>query len=312
MRTKGTIKEIRDGIYGSIVNQLNESGALKEIESKGVTSVDDVAKVINAVKTIVTAASYENVVLPDYLFSFKTFDDSTGNVASVAITVKTKLKAEFPYKSTAEYAVDKDFVTNVEKHFINAVFAIFDIELASENLKDVNEAVADICKEHDIPYTIKFVLSDKDTFVEEITDDTVVLTAGIEPAFDVATAPIFQSGDAFEEAVREKYIAEFVEKIKACPNTVSIIKSHASLIDTLTNTRTKKRAERLIRKAYHRKAENLKDVKAGIGYYEAKVNDTEIFALVEKAEDGTLSVVLHPFDIITLVNVDFDVVAALK
>lgn len=312
MRTKSNIKNIRNGIYGEIIAQLKESEALKEIQAKGISTDADVAKVVNAVKSIVTAATFEGISLPDYLYTFKTFDDSTGNVASVSLTVKTKLKSEFPYKATAEFATDADFVDKVEKHFIDAVFTIFDIELAAANLVEVNTAVADICKENNIPFGIEFTLSDKDTFVAEITNKKVVFTADLDSAFDVASFPIFRSGDAFEEAVREKSIAEFVEKVKACPNTVSLIKSHASLIDTLTGTKTKKRAERLIRKAYHRKAENLNAVKSGIGYYEAKKNDTEIFALVEKAEDGTLSVVLNPFDIYTLVNVDYDVLADLK
>ncbi len=312
MRTKGVIKEIREQLYNNVVEQFQSSGALNEAAKAGVTTVDDITKVITAVKSVISAANYEGNMLPDYLYSYKTFDDASGKVASVALTVKTKLKADYPYKATVEFALDENFIKNVENHFVDTIFTIFDAELATDNLNGVNAVIADICKENEIPYDISFVLADTKTLVTEITDTKIVFAANIDAAFGIATSTLFQSGDAYSDKVREIAVAEFVEKIKACPNTVSIIKSHASIIDTLTDAKTKKRAERLIRKAYHRKAENLDVVKSGIGYYEGTHNDTEIFALVEKAEDGTLSVVLKPFDIHTLVNVDFDVIAAIK
>ena len=67
--------------------------------------------------------------------------------------------------------------------------------------------------------------------------------------------------------------------------------------------------------SYHRQAKFLNAVNAGVGYFNETVNvggeDTEVFALVEKSEDGTLATILSPFNVKTLMNVDYDVVGAL-
>ena len=123
---------------------------------------------------------------------------------------------------------------------------------------------------------------------------------------------MFQSGDDYFDLVREQQTEKLVEILSVTQTTTQLIKANVDIINTLIGYTTKKRADRLIRSTYHKKAEYFNKVKSGFGYYEKEDGDTSIFSILEKHEDGSITVALNPFDIKTLLTVDVDVVAEVK
>ena len=191
------------------------------------------------------------------------------------------------------------------------------IELAVENVNDLNEKVATIVAENDIPYSVAFAVDNNDdAMVLEITDKSIVFNASIQKAHEISNLSIFQSGDEYSDYVSETAVAKLAEALKAIQTPVQLIKGNIQLIADVTDITTKKRASKIIRGAYHRQTKYLGGVKAGVGYFNEDVTingeTVEVFALVEKNKEGNLEVVLKPFDVKTLLNVDFDVLSAVK
>lgn len=213
--------------------------------------------------------------------------------------------------------LDDDFVINMGTAYLDSLFEMFYIELAMENVEELNDILAEITKENEIPYTIKFIIDHTaDSPIASITDDEVVFNAGISEALGLSSLGLLQSGDDYNDLVRTNATNELVAVLKAAQTTPQLIKSKVKVINALLDLPTRKKASKIIRETYHRQARYLNKVKKGVGYYldKVKVNDEEIevFSLVEKAEGGEMTVILKPFDTKTLYNVDIDVLEAVK
>ena len=239
------------------------------------------------------------------------------NPTFINLTVRSKLKAEVKYVRTARINADENFINNVGEVFLNAALEIFSIEQANNNIKELNEILANICKENEIPYTFGFtVLGSSSSIVEKISDSEVIFNASIAAAHGLSEFSLCQAGDEYSDYVQAHAIEIIVGTLKTIPTTVKLIKSKVSIIKALTGISTKKRATKLIRGAYHKNARYITKQKMGTFYYNETVSingaDVNVFALVEKDEAGNVSVVLAPFDATTGDNVNFDVIAAIK
>ena len=320
MKTCGQIVKIANGVYAEAMEGLAN---LKEVKADVVSSItsksveDGVAivkDIINAVETIVKAPRVDGVGLPEFLSRLTYSEDS---LDKISITIRSKLKAKVKYSKTSEITVDGELVDNIGKFYIDTLYEMYYITVAQENIDELNEKIASIIAENEIPYSFKFVVEpDNNSIVVSIDNNEAVFNASVSKAQDIADLPIFKSGDEYNDLVCAEATEKLVDSLKAVQTTTQLIKGGVSLIKDIVGVSTKKRANKLIRGSYHRQAKYLDKVKSGIGYYNeiVKINgeDVEVFALVEKAENGELSVVLNPFDVKTLFNVDFDVIAAVK
>lgn len=235
-----------------------------------------------------------------------------GKVCYLDFAIKSRLYAGFKYKAVTSINNDENFLKNLCDAYINGVVQIAYHTLAFENLTELNVKLSDIFTENNVALTFSFTISDK--FVVSISDKEVVFGASVTELLNCNLLPVMQSGGEFDEVLRVSGEAKIVNALNACPTTASIVKCNLPIILTLTETsKTKRRAHKLIRKAYKTKAKHLKKHKSGgYGYVNETVKigdeDVEIFGIVRKADDG-VTVVLSPFDTVTLLNVDFDLLS---
>lgn len=318
MKTRTQTKTIADGIYAEAVANINtlteaKKDTIATIKTKPVAEqVQTVANIVSGVEAQVVAPRVDGVALPAHLTNIFVSDDAS----EVTISIRSKLKAVTKYRKDIVVAVDSNLVANAGQGIIDALFEMFYIEVANENLEALNAKVAQICSDNNIPYTFSFALEpDNSAVVLSITDTEVVFNASNSAALDIPKLPIFLGGDEYYDLISKEAEQKLVDVLKVTQTTVQLIKAKTDVITKVTDIATKKRASKLIRQAYHRQAKNLDAVKQGIGYFDAEVDiagvPTEVFALVAKAEDGTKTVVLKPFDVKTNLTVDYDVLAAL-
>lgn len=320
MRTSKDIVRIADGIYAEAVNNVNKlaevrQGVVASIAGKPAEEViNTVTELIDGIETGVKAPNVDGVKLPAYLS--KVTYEADGS-SEVVITVRTKLKSAYKYRKDAVVALDEDFIVNAGKVYIDALFDMFHIDEAMQNIEALNAKIAGIIEENEIPYSFSFVVdANSSATVLSVNDNEVVFNASITRAQDIASLAIFREGSEYNNLIRQEATDNLVAALKSIQTPVQLIKGNVALIKEVTGVSTKKRASKLIRDSYHRQAKFLGKVKTGVGYFDetVKINgeDVEVFALVSKAEDGTIALVLSPFDVKTLYKVDYDVVEAVK
>lgn len=320
MKTNGQITKIANGTYKEAVEGLNNLIEVKKTAVKGIEkmSVDEgialISGIVADVEAIVKAPRVDGFGLPEFLSKIQYTD---GSLDTITISIRSKLKSAVKFSKSYDINVDKDIVENIGKAYLGALVELFYIEVAQENAEDLNEKIAEICAANEIPFTFSFaVVPDSDAIVLAVDNNSVQFNAKVASAHEIANLGIFQSGDSYYELVCKESTEKLINDLKAVQTTPQLIKSNIELIKDVTGVSTKKRASKLIRGSYHRQAKFLGGVKAGIGYFDETVKigkeEVEVFALVEKAENGDLSVVLNPFDVKTLLNVDFDVIKEVK
>lgn len=323
MRTNDFIVTTANKIYEGILegletlskeNQAMLKGIKKDDFEVGFGKIDALVKCIGANMRGVTV---DGVGLPEFLSSISATE---GNLSEVDVTVKSKLKAKNKVKGTQTIAVDKDFVENVGKLFIDTLFEMYYMEWASENVALLNSRIAKILSEEKIPFELEFDVTTTSGRVIYIDDKKVVLKAQVEEALKLASngllIEVTDETDDYDSVVAEEARSEFVSIMRTIQITPEILKKKINIVEQLADLHTKKHANKLIREGYHKKAENLKDANSGVGYFSDKVkigkDEVDVFALLKKNDKGAFEVVLSPFDTDTNTKVDFDVVKALK
>lgn len=320
MKTNKQIVNIADGIYAEAMASLKnlvdvKKAAVASIHTKSLEEgVATISQLVADVEAVVVAPRVEDVALPAHLYKVSYVGNS---IDTITLSVRTKLKSAYKYRKDTDVAVDDNFIMNVGKALIDSLYDMFYIEQASENVEALNEKLATICAENEIPYTVEFAVdADTDAMILDINNEKVVFNANIAKAHDISNLGIFREGNEYNNIICAEATEALVASLKANQTPVQVIKGNVALIKEVTGVSTKKRASKLIRGTYHRQAKYLGAVKSGIGYFDETVElngeSVDVFALVAKAEDGTLSVVLNPFDVKTLYSVDFDVVAEVQ
>lgn len=320
MRSNSEIKKIASGIYAEAASGLNNLIKVKApivATLKGV-DIDEglktVGGLIDSIEAIIKAPMVDGVSLPAFLSKCTASGDT---LTEVTVRISSKLKATTKFKRTIDIAVDEDLIENIARFYIDCLLDMYYIEQAEENIAELNAKVAEICAENEIPYTFEFKCDvSTDAVILYIDNEKVVFNASISRAHEISGLGLFQSGDEYNDLIAREATESLVKSLKAVQTTPQLIKGKVDIITECTGVSTKKRASKLIRGSYHRKAQYLGQVKAGVGYFNETVDvngeQVEIFALVEKSADGELKVVLNPFDIKTLFTVDYDVIGAVK
>lgn len=292
--------------YGE-VNNTAFTGTVEEVMNK-------VSGVLSSVSSLVKGADacLGDAKLPKFLFSFTGYEGN-GTIVEIDLTVKTKLKAVNPYKTIVRIAIDEKLIENIAETFMSAIVNIFYMELAEDNISVLNEKVEALTVYEELPFEFKFVLCNKG-LVSEITDTKVLFNIPLDQALDIQRLPIFSNGTEYSDICAEEYAGTLIAGLKAVQTTVQLMKAPIKLIQTVCDSKTKKRADILIRQTYHKQAKFLANTKAGVGYVEESVEidgqEVNLFSLVKKS-GGEYTVVLAPFDIELLVNVDYDALTGL-
>lgn len=316
MRTQKEIKTIANGIYSSAMDSLVKLEANKKSVVKGIAKKKDddfssiISQLVSDIETIIKGTYFEGISVPDFISKITTVQDEDGR--TLKISIRSKLKAAYKFVRERNVTITDNIVEDIATFYIDALFEMFYLDMAHKNVTALNDKIAGIVKENEIPYTVVFVVSDTaKTIVNSITDNSLVLNASISEAHNIASLGLFYEGSEYNDMVAAEAAKKLADELKAVQTPVQFLKSNNDLIKKLTGVSTKKRANKLIREIHHRKVENLDAVKQGIGYFNAEVEvageQVEIFALVEKSEDGTKTVILSPFNVKTLEKVDYNV-----
>lgn len=323
MRKHSQIRATADILNGQLHGNFTDYFKVKEDKVKELGNMDyeDARTLLSdlmydAEALISVCEDEEGVQFPKYLYSFRTYENN-GKLDEVEFTIKSKLKDAFKYKKTEVIKADDNFIDKFVAFHVGAIFDLYYRDQANANLEEVNEFIKAICQgenEDDrIPYTFEFALGDGKEYVLYIDNERVVFNADINRALEVAKKGLFQSGDEYLDVVQEGQIEKLIEVLSTTQTTAQLIKANVDIIDFLIGYTTRKRADRLIRNAYHKQAIHLGRVKEGYGYFEKDLEDgTSIFAILEKHKDGEITVALDPFNIKTLEVVDYDVVEEVK
>ena len=316
MRTQKEIKKIADGIYSSAMDSLVKLEANKTAVVKGIAKKKDddfssiISQLVSDIETIIKGTYFEGISVPDFISKITVVQDEDGR--TLTISIRSKLKAAYKFVRERNVTITDNIVEDIATFYIDALFEMFYLDMAHKNVTALNDKIAGIVEENEIPYSVVFVVSDTaKTIVSSITDNCLVLNASISEAHNIASLGLFYEGSEYNDMVAAEAAKKLADELKAVQTPVQFLKSNNDLIKKLTGVSTKKRANKLIREIHHRKVENLDAVKQGIGYFNAEVEvageQVEIFALVEKAEDGTKTVILSPFNVKTLEKVDYNV-----
>ena len=282
--------------------------ALIEAVKSGNTDkiLDVVTDIQRSVETIISGTYIENEHYPDFISRV------SASVTDVEVSIRTKLRLEYKIANKTHIAYTESFVEDLVRFYLDSLCTMYYVEIGKEHVKFLNGVLAEIMEAAGIKYVLEFAVSDKaDTFVNEITDNKLVLNATLSEALNLSNYGICRSGDEFSELVAKEAKEDLINAFKACPTTVTVLKANIKLIKDITGVSTKKRATTLIRAVYHKNANTLDNVPAGksaIGYVDKTVGEQSIFALIKKDEEGKMSVVLAPFDQVTYENVDVAVI----
>ena len=171
-------------------------------------------------------------------------------------------------------------------------------ECAVENITALNEKFDEIYTENKLPFKVNFAIGNE--FVHAITDDSVTFGVSVAQANKVAALGIFSAeGDEYSDYVANRAKTAFIDAVKAAGTTINFVKAKEPNVTKITGFTTKMSVYKLIRKSY---SKNYDKAKSGIVYYHDKENN--VFALLNKAEDGSVTTILSPFNTETLEKVD--------
>lgn len=320
MRTNGQITRIANDIFANSQEGLNKlietkKAAVKSLKkadiAQGVAIIQDI---VGAVDTVLKGAYSEGVSLPQHLTKLAYSEDK---LDVVTISVRSRLKAATKYRKDTEITVNDDIVASIGKAVTDALYEMYYIEQANENIAELNAKIEEICTANEIPFSFGFAIdNESNAYVLSIDNNKVIFNASVSAAHSISELGIFKSGDEYNDLVAKEATEKLVASLKAVQTTTQIIKADIAIIKTVTGVSTKKRASKLIRESYHRNSRYLDRFKEGIAYFDETVKvgkeEVEVFSLINKAADGTITVVLDPFNVKDNFKVDFDVVKAIK
>ena len=310
------LKETIEGAKNSVekIKDVKESMIETIMTSKDIDVVkQNINYLVKDVDTIYTAQVVNGISLPQRIVKVQ-YD---GGMEFVLI-LRSKLKAETKYMQKKEIRFTKNMLYDISDFFAEFLTDLFLIEVANENVGILNEKIKEICKDFKIPYTFGFDIIPEAgvPYVTKITDNEVRYSVDILNAKYISELPLLQSGDRIKDLGQKDAQDDLVTTLYSIQTTPQLIKSKIDLIKQVTGVATKKHANKIIRECYHRNAKYLDSLKTGDAYFSNIVTidgeEVNVFAIIHKDIDGTLSVLLHPFDIDTLFNVDFDVLAEIK
>ena len=314
MFTRNDIMTVVNGLYGELTKSFEDYKAARSEElTKAIkgdfdTACTAIQTLKRGVESVVKATAYAGAYVNEFYSSVNTYKDGDKNY--VDLTIKSKLKAKTPFKSKVKIFFGDDTVAEFCKAYIDAAIQLLYIEYAEFNVNELNDILAQAGQDAGIKYSMATAISDN--FIADISDDKIVYGVSIDEALNFTDNAMLKSGGEYTEYCASLKRDEFVEALKTIQTPAQAIRANLPLIASITGGKTFKRADKLLRKTFHKQAKFLNTVKEGIGYFCETVDETIIFALVEKTADGELKLVLSPFDVATGFAVDYDVISAVK
>ncbi len=282
---------------------------------EGQEAHDALADIVDTIQSHVKGAAVEaKIKTPAYRVGVRTLDvsETDARIKEVEVSFRNKLNAEVGFTRKFSFsAEDVNLVSSIYDSFITVLNELAYIEQTQEVIDEVNATLAQIKEEHpEITVDVSFgYCADADSvIVLDITDTAVKFAASLSGALEATGMGMFQSGDGFSDLCRSRDIDSYVQAMSAIQFAPQVIKANIAIVLKMLGMKINSRADKVLRKTYHKKAEFLGNQKAGIGYFTETGKDGEaIFSLIEKKDDA-YEVKLSPFNVKTLEKVKVDVI----
>ena len=315
VRTKEVIKSLTEGFKADFADLKSaREEDVKAIDATSVEkSVNPIATIRDRLCIVARGVQIDGISVSKFSTSYNIIADSKGGIDYIDFTIKSQMKAKYPYSYTARISGKDDIFDGMAEALAYALVELYKTNIAGENVDELNEILDGIFEENDITAKFHFAVNNS-KYVTEITNECVTFGVSVEKALEIGRIELLRSGNEWEDSCRNAEQRSIVAAVKASGTTVKLIKANIDIINELTETKSKKRADSLIRKSYSKRAIYL-PAKGGVGYVEKDIEldgeTVSIFALVGKDAEGNMSVVLNPFNVNTLFNVEYDVLADL-
>ena len=233
--------------------------------------------------------------------ALKTFRITGSESRALVLTLKTAKSAELSVRRSISIDLSDSAFDDLALFFNEVMFYLFYIEQAQHNIAVLNQRLAEITDEDNLPIKVQFKVTDDTSALVSITDKEVVLKADLSGAIDITTTPLGVTfDDDYSISIFNMARTEYARQIRALTLAPAIFKLKNPLFRKIACLNTRKRVDKIIRMAYHRKFENTKN--GEVGYYDKD----GVFAIVENRDD-TFVTVLSPFDVKTITRVNMTI-----
>lgn len=317
MRTNAMVTTIANGLFADAKQGIDTLAEARKTTVSGLSGLshealmETVAGLVKGIQVNVNAPRVNEVGYPAYIGKTLFID---GDNSKVEISVRSKQNAPYKYRKDEVVQIDANIIKNIGEVYLDALTEMLYIELAIENVAALNEKLATLVEESGVGYTVSFAVDTSDDgAVVSIDDDGIVFRADIAKALEIGDMGIMNDSTEYERIIATNAAQDFVNALSVAQTPVQLIRSKNGLTNVVASVPTRKREDKILRQTYHRNSQYLHQLKAGIGYFSEEVevggNKVHVFALVQKAEDGELSLVLKPFNIEDATVVDYDVLA---
>lgn len=309
MYSKEKKEELFNKFYTNAENALNENCATLNYAGYMAEGEDEVlVQSIKKVDANVYLSIPEGVVIDRV--NLRVHNSGKGKIDTSKVTVYNKSTSKkFKYVLTI---TGGNVFSQLKEFFIGIYTDLIEDAIIESNLEAVNEALKKVTEKAGVEYTVSVTspMGNKDKKVAVLTDDEVVFVADAERILDVPNLVIVQDAeenDAVEAEDVEAAIEAEAGVVATAQTTEQLVQIHGgTLISYLCDINKRTNGMTLIKKVTNKDIEKLRGNNDAVAYY----SKDGVFAIVEKVE-GSLNVILTPFDTNTFRKVDVDVISAL-
>lgn len=237
-------------------------------------------------------------------------------VDNVEVSVRSKLKSEKKYKYVFNCSSAATLVSSLLAFFTQCTIDAEVINMAYANIEELNKFIEDACTEAGVSCFVKVKYGTEGGI--EISDSCVEFEISAAAAIALGDTLMFRAvGDISEYAIFERDCQRnrFINFLQGVQTPVDFLKCSDSFFVSVIPFRPRKRADRILREKYHKNYQTAGRYKTATYYLNEDVKiggeTVKVFALVN-VDGENVTVVLSPFDVKTMLKVDFDVVSAVK
>ena len=218
---------------------------------------------------------------------------SSGKFESIlSLTLSAKSKGGNTIKQSIEVALGEFAYDDLLLFYDNFVSYVFYTEKAEDNLQGMNYRLCELVTNNGLSLFVEFVSTERLEPLVSISDTKVVLKCNLWNALSVLDKGIIGNIGQSETTIEQ----EFIKVLSKVANAPSLLVADCTLLRELSYLNINMRADKTIRRSYHRKIENTKQ--GEIGYYKVQ----SIFALL-KNNNGSNEIILSPFNVRDYTNV---------
>ena len=268
---------------------------------------DGVVRSVETIQEVMIGSIPEGIAVPKvtrYVSSLGA--DESISVINIRLTnrVNSDKKWAYPFTAIKGNATKKVF------DFMLAVYTALIVDiLVSENLVKVNDVIMQLTAEAGVEYGIRVVsaLGADGNKIKFISDDEIVFVADEERAFELDDIVVLLDGatDTVSEDMIQANYMQLVEELRTAQTTTQLVGMQGGLLIAYVCDISKRiKPITLIKKVSSKNVFKLTSSKDTVAYY----NKDKVFALIAQ-RGGMKEVILSPFDVDTLANVDVDVLA---